>query len=874
MGKSSVKEKISIFNQDILSDDIRPGSSELSDSIAKKVAVESDTDSAVIEDLDTVESVKDKISAFNIESVMSTDTEPRHSRPSSSDYSETYEKNNIEERDEGIRSVKGQLLELTPNFDVESEKEMDTDNEDVDETSSIKDRISKFNSLERNKSDKRYSRPNSSDYSDIQKKKAFFETSVSSETEPEVIRRQSTPSSDYSDIHEVEVCRAEKREESSRISQESLYVESIKDKISKFNSETVKSSDTESEVDHEVSRPSSSDYSDIQGKKALFGSLQSNKLRPKPSTLSRTSSDTEPEQAKKQSRPSSSDFSEIFDKNVIVDKFEDISEVTDPTQTVMAVENAPEANQSNGTSTDTDSKQSRGSSPSISMEAKEKIIESQILEKREKEQMSSEKLSALENVIIKSGILQLTIHKATDLMNQDMIGKSDPYVILRFKGQEFRSQTINNSLNPEWNFPVDLILSDAEEINVDIDIEVYDDEYGRDNLEGVLSIPLCDAISKENSKGSWYNLSQCKQGRIFISISYQTICSSDHLHQQISEPKVAASLVKAPSTASSSSEDGVAHNKNIDQSSTDSSLSNKRDRSTQEIQRQEAIDIDDKNIDKKGPVLKSQSSSDYSDTDGEQHIESSSDYDSASNRGKRRPDSFISDTSSDYDSLSNVGSRKPQSFILDDEYDIITEEEAAESEKNQFGEAKVKKERETSSSSESEGPEELDAGKQVEVIPPPDGQQESSKEDKEHDGEFNGISIPHTLDIPYQTPSSVASSSPIISSDLHAEQSSISVEVEHSTVINSNTLEEIDPLVRDFENISHSNTLTKHIDAKTEKKNITVEPKEGSSVSFQSTSRRSSSSCSSLDQALRDGSSESEKSQEPEQDSSKKPSST
>merc|ERR1711915_833215 len=360
--------------------------------MGKKVAVESDTDSAVIEDLDTVESLKDKISAFNIESVMSTDTEPRHSRPSSSDYSETYEKNNIEEHYEGIRSVKGQLLELTPNFDVESEKQMDTENEDFDETSSIKDRISKFNSLERNKREKRYSRPNSSDYSDIQKKKAFFETSVSSETDPEVIRRQSRPSSsDYSDIHEVEICRVEKREESARISQESLHVESIKDKISKFNSETVKSSDTESEVDHEVSRPSSSDYSDIQGKKALFESLQSNKLRPKPSTLSRTSSDTEPEQAKKQSRPSSSDYSEIFDKNVIVDKFEDISEVTDPTQTVMAVENAPEANQSNGTSTDTDSKQSRGSSPSISMEAKEKIIESQILEKREKEKKKKKK---------------------------------------------------------------------------------------------------------------------------------------------------------------------------------------------------------------------------------------------------------------------------------------------------------------------------------------------------------------------------------------------------------------------------------------------------------------------------------------------------
>jgi len=271
--------------------------------------------------------------------------------------------------------------------------------------------------------------------------------------------------------------------------------------------------------------------------------------------------------------------------------------------------------------------------------------------------------------------------------------------------------------------------------------------------------------------------------------------------------------------------------------------------------------------------LKAQSSSDYSETDDERKkIESSSDYDSASNRGRKRPDSFISDTSSDYDSLSNVGSRRPQSFILDDEYDIITEEEAAESEKQQHSEIINKTENDASSSSESEGPDAKEAGKQVEVIPPPDVLKESSIEDKEQDGDLNGISVPKTLDIPYPTPSSVASSSPILSSDLHAEQSSISVEVEKSTVINSNTLEEIDPLVRDFENISHSNHLTKHIDAKTEKKNMTEEPKAASTVSFQSTSRRSSSSCSSLDQAQRDGSSESERSQD--QESSKKPSST
>ena len=340
--------------------------------------------------------------------------------------------------------------------------------------------------------------------------------------------------------------------------------------------------------------------------------------------------------------------------------------------------------------------------------------------------------------------------------------------------------------------------------------------------------------------------------------------SSQGSLEAFAQPEVEPSKTRPYS--SSSSEEGATQDqvKDLHQSSSDSSVSNRRDKSNQEIQRQEAIDIDDKIIESKNvpKVLKTQSSSDYSDTDDEpKRRESSSDYDSVSKRGKKRPDSFISDTSSDYDSLSNVGSRRPQSFLLDDEYDIITEEEAAESEKQQKTEISNKEENDTSSSSESEGPDAKEAGKRVQVIPPPAVQQQSSIEDKEQDGELNGISVPQTLDIPYPTPSSVASSSPVLSSDLHAEQSSISGEGEKSTVINSNTLEEIDPLVRDFENISHSNNFTKHIDAKTEKRIIVEETKVVSSVSFQSTSRRSSSSCSSLDQAQRDGSSESERSQ-------------
>jgi len=968
-----------------------------------------------------VESIKQKITKFNLESTMSSETEPeidhKISRPSSSDYSETYEKKIIiepvkegnhekEELIKPVESIQEKIskfnLQLTMSSETEPEiehknsipsssdfSEMIMEKEEI--VASVKDKISKFNlestvssEMEPDIEDK-HSRPSSSDYSDIIEKKAVFESKVnsinndgrqtdlfvstdkttklnfesatSSDTEPESDHRSSRPvSSDVSEMFDRKTLIQMKTEETNEDNEKNELTKSVKDKISKFNLESTLSSETEPEMEQRHSRPSSSDYSDINEKKAVFESKKETKNKFEKQTdivvsetkkttkfnlESSTSSDTEPEQEQEQdnrrSRRSSSDYSEISDKKQIIDnKNEDISEATEHTDTIVGVsvkekisklklrsgnstdsepepyrkpsrpsssdyseicdrkpeleinkkeiseavkEKISELKLESETSTDTEPKQSRPTSSDYSdIYDKEKIIESQIEVKKEivsdpKKQELVEKIMVNEEKIkFEPGILQVTIYKALDLVNQDMLGKSDPYVKLKFRGQEFRSKTINNSLAPEWNFSTDLLISEVHDSN--IIIEVYDEDYGQDNFEGSLSLSLSDAMNNSKEEGDWYNLINCKQGKIFVATIYTAMSSSQGSLKAFATPEIEISRPRAYSTSSSSSEEGLTKDQTnvMQQSSTDSSISNKKEKSNDEIQRQDAIDIEDKLIESKKIPLKAQSSSDYSDTDGEQkRRESSSDYDSVSNRGKKRPDSFISDTSSDYDSLSNVGSRRPQSFILDDEYDIITEEEAAESEKHSKIETSTKYENDTSSSSESEGPDVKEAGKPVEVIPPPDVQKKSSIEDKEHDGEFNGISVPQTLEIPYPTHSSVASSSPILSSDLHAEQSSISVEVEKSTVINSNTLEEIDPLVRDFENISHSNNFTKNIDAKTEKRNILEEPRVASSVSFQSTSRRSSSSCSSLDQAQRDGSSESERSQE--QESSKKPSS-
>lgn len=54
------------------------------------------------------------------------------------------------------------------------------------------------------------------------------------------------------------------------------------------------------------------------------------------------------------------------------------------------------------------------------------------------------------------GVLRIQVVQAIKLMKKDVgvlgKGKSDPYVIVGMGAQEFRSQTINNTVNPKWDF--------------------------------------------------------------------------------------------------------------------------------------------------------------------------------------------------------------------------------------------------------------------------------------------------------------------------------------------------------------------------------------------------------------------------------------
>merc|ERR1711892_1262000 len=119
----------------------------------------------------------------------------------------------------------------------------------------------------------------------------------------------------------------------------------------------------------------------------------------------------------------------------------------------------------------------------------------------------------------------MTVKKASELVNNDRIGKSDPYVKIRYSDVEFRSKTIQNTLEPEWNFSCKFDILNLEERY--IHINVYDDDFGKDNIEGCYSLSLKEAMSDSAEEGCWYNLVGCKTGKVFICTSFTPIKMED-----------------------------------------------------------------------------------------------------------------------------------------------------------------------------------------------------------------------------------------------------------------------------------------------------------------------------------------------------------
>ncbi|XP_076944063.1 calcium-dependent lipid-binding protein-like isoform X2 [Bidens hawaiensis] len=89
------------------------------------------------------------------------------------------------------------------------------------------------------------------------------------------------------------------------------------------------------------------------------------------------------------------------------------------------------------------------------------------------------------------GKLMLTIVKAHNLKNMEMMGKSDPYAVAFVRPLEkFKTKVVENNLNPVWNQMFHLTVEDKE--TQCAIVEVFDEDIGSDQRLGIAKLTLAD----------------------------------------------------------------------------------------------------------------------------------------------------------------------------------------------------------------------------------------------------------------------------------------------------------------------------------------------------------------------------------------------
>ncbi|KAK9143633.1 hypothetical protein Syun_013033 [Stephania yunnanensis] len=89
------------------------------------------------------------------------------------------------------------------------------------------------------------------------------------------------------------------------------------------------------------------------------------------------------------------------------------------------------------------------------------------------------------------GTVSVAVVKADDLKNMEMIGKSDPYVVLHIRPLfKYKTKVVDNNLNPVWNDTFDLIVEDKE--TQSIIFEIFDKDVTQDKRLGIAKLQLID----------------------------------------------------------------------------------------------------------------------------------------------------------------------------------------------------------------------------------------------------------------------------------------------------------------------------------------------------------------------------------------------
>merc|ERR1712002_730511 len=123
----------------------------------------------------------------------------------------------------------------------------------------------------------------------------------------------------------------------------------------------------------------------------------------------------------------------------------------------------------------------------------------------------------LEAEFTSNEIQETSIIKAKELQKKGLFGKPDPYMTIAFGEEKFTSPIIKNNNNPEWKYPLEFDINESSPKNIRVD--VYDEDFGKDDLLGSANIQLSDLTNNRDCT-NWVPLEEGKTGSILYSSKF------------------------------------------------------------------------------------------------------------------------------------------------------------------------------------------------------------------------------------------------------------------------------------------------------------------------------------------------------------------
>ncbi|KAH8383270.1 hypothetical protein KR009_007660, partial [Drosophila setifemur] len=138
------------------------------------------------------------------------------------------------------------------------------------------------------------------------------------------------------------------------------------------------------------------------------------------------------------------------------------------------------------------------------------------------------------------GILRIHVVEAKDLMKKDISvlgkGKSDPYAIINVGAQEFRTQIIDNNVNPKWDYWCEACIFTTIGHYIGFSLWDYDQTMpgvlSDDVLGRLASIDIASVI-KNGVVDSWLTLEDAKHGLLHVRLQWYKLTANPNDLQQI-----------------------------------------------------------------------------------------------------------------------------------------------------------------------------------------------------------------------------------------------------------------------------------------------------------------------------------------------------